>query len=473
MATASSSSPQSTGATRGHVAAIVMAAGKGTRLKSGTAKVMHEAAGRSLLHHVMAALEPLGLGQVVVVVGHQSDVVAAHAAAGPISDVVTVVQNPQHGTGHAVEVGLSQVREGIDKVVVINGDAPLLTADMLTGLVDTPIGSAAILTALMDDPTGYGRVLRGDDDRVEAIVEHRDATPDQLTVNEVNAGMYAFDVEGLAERLAGVTGDNDQTERYVTTVVERLVVEGGEVRAIRVELEEVGVNDRAQLASTGSILRRRHLQNLMESGVTVLDPAATWIDVTVDVEPDATILPGCLLTGATHVASGAVIGPHSTLHDTEVGVDARVMQSWCDTAAIADEATVGPFAHLRPGTELGARGKIGAFAEVKKSTIGAGSKVPHLSYVGDATIGEDVNFACGAVTVNYDGVGKYETTIGDGAFIGCDTMLIAPVDIGAGAFVAAGSTITEDVPADALAIARARQAVKEGWAARRREAQSD
>ncbi|HKJ56810.1 MAG TPA: bifunctional UDP-N-acetylglucosamine diphosphorylase/glucosamine-1-phosphate N-acetyltransferase GlmU, partial [Nitriliruptoraceae bacterium] len=337
-------------------------------------------------------------------------------------------------------------------------------------LVDTPVGAAAILTVDLDDATGYGRVVRGDGDRVVAIVEHRDATPEQLALHEVNAGMYAFDLDGLADRLASITGDNAQSERYVTTVVERLVAEGSEVRAIRVALEEVGVNDQLQLADAGTILRRRHLRRLMQSGVAVLDPAATWIDVTVDVEPDATILPGCLLTGASHVAAGAVVGPHTTLHDTEVGVDARVMQSWCDTAAIADGATVGPFAHLRPGTELGTGGKVGAFAEVKKSTIGAGSKVPHLSYVGDATIGEGVNFACGAITVNYDGFDKYQTIIGDGAFIGCDTMLVAPVEVGAGAFVAAGSTITDDVPADALAIARARQATKEGWAARRREA---
>ncbi len=453
---------------RDRVAAIVMAAGKGTRLRSSTAKVMHEAAGRSLLHHVMTAIEPLGLGQVVVVVGHQADDVAAHAAAGPIPDVATVVQEPQLGTGHAVEVGLSQVRDDIDKVVVINGDAPLLTDEMLVGLVDTPVGSAAILTVELDDPAGYGRVVRGDGDRVVAIVEDRDASPEELALREVNAGMYAFDLDGLADRLASITGDNAQAERYVTTVVERLVAEGSEVRAIRVALEEVGVNDRAQLADAGAILRRRHLRQLMQSGVTVLDPAATWIDVTVDVEPDATILPGCVLTGASFVAAGAVVGPHTTMHDTEVGAGARVMQSWCDTAAIAEGASVGPFAHLRPGTELGANGKVGAFAEVKKSTIGAGSKVPHLSYVGDATIGENVNFACGSVTVNYDGFGKYETIIGDGAFIGCDTMLVAPVEIGAGAFVAAGSTITEDVPADALAIARARQSVKEGWAAQRR-----
>lgn len=454
---------------RDRVAAVVMAAGKGTRLRSSRAKVLHEAAGRSLLHHVLAALEPLGLGQVVVVVGHQAGDVATHADAFGMAGLTTVVQEPQLGTGHAVEVALTAVDRDMDKVVVVNGDVPLLTSDVMAALADTPVGVVAMLTAEMDDPTGYGRVLRGGDDRVVAIVEHRDASEDQRAVREINAGMYAFDRAGLDEQIAAIDSDNDQGERYITTVVEHLVGDGNEVRGLVVPVESIaGVNDREELAEVGAILRRRHLGALMRSGVTVTDPAATWVDVTVDIEPDAHLLPGCLVTGATHIGAGAVVGPHTTLHDTEVGAGARVAQSSCDTALIGEGATVGPFAHLRPGTELGTRGKIGAFAEVKKSTIGAGSKVPHLSYVGDATIGEGVNFACGAVTVNYDGVGKYPTIIGDGAFIGCDTMLIAPVEVGPGAYVAAGSTITDDVPADALAIARSRQTVKEGWAARHR-----
>jgi len=454
---------------RDRVAAVVMAAGKGTRLRSSRAKVLHEAAGRSLLHHVLAALEPLGLGQVVVVVGHQANDVATHADAFGMAGLTTVVQEPQLGTGHAVEVALTAVARDMDKVVVVNGDVPLLTSDVLAALADTPAGVAAMLTAEMDDPTGYGRVLRGGDERVVAIVEHRDASEDQRAVREVNAGMYAFDRAGLDERITAIDSANDQGERYITTVVEHLVADGSEVRGLLVPVESIaGVNDREQLAEVGTILRRRHLGALMRSGVTVIDPAATWVDVTVDIEPEAHLLPGCLVTGATHIGAGAVVGPHTTLHDTEVGAGARVAQSSCDTALIGEGATVGPFAHLRPGTELGTRGKIGAFAEVKKSTIGAGSKIPHLSYVGDATIGAGVNFACGAVTVNYDGVGKYPTIIGDGAFIGCDTMLIAPVEVGPGAYVAAGSTITDDVPADALAIARSRQTVKEGWAARHR-----
>lgn len=463
--------PSSSAVDRSRVAAVVMAAGRGTRLRSSTAKVLHDVAGRSLLHHVLAALEPLALGQVVVVVGHQAEVVAAHAHDYGLAGLTTVVQEPQHGTAHAVEVGLTGVDADMERVVVVNGDVPLLTPSVLAGLADTPRGTAALLSAVVDDPSGYGRVLRGDDEAVTGIVEDRDATEDERAVREINAGMYAFDRAGLDQRMAAIGSDNDQGERYVTTVVAQLVAEGVEVLAVPVEPTAVaGVNDQAQLADAAAVLRRRHLDRLLASGVRVLDPAATWVDVTVDIEPEATILPGCLLTGASHVAAGAVVGPHTTLHDTEVGARAHVRQSWCDTAAIGPGAVVGPFAHVRPGTELGERGKIGAFAEVKNSSIGAGSKIPHLAYVGDASLGEGVNFACGSVTVNYDGRDKHRTVVGDGAFVGCDSMLVAPVEIGAGAYVAAGSTITDDVPDDALAVARARQVVKEGWAARRREA---
>ncbi|MBY5161941.1 bifunctional UDP-N-acetylglucosamine diphosphorylase/glucosamine-1-phosphate N-acetyltransferase GlmU [Salsipaludibacter albus] len=460
--------PSADGPPRGHVAAIVMAAGKGTRLRSDTAKVLHPVAGRSLLHHVLGVLAPLGLGRIVVVVGHQADDVAAHARDSGLDNVVTVVQQPQHGTGHAVEVGLSAI-DAADKVLVVNGDAPLLTAATLARLADQPVGTSAILSTELDDPTGYGRIVRDADGAVLGVVEERDCTEEERAIRSVNGGMYVFDHDGLADRVAAIGTDNEQGERYVTDLVGLLVAERREVRVVTAPAVELtGVNDRAQLARAGQALRRRHLDEMMASGVTVMDPEATWIDVTVDVEPDATILPGCLLTGATHVAAGAVVGPHTELHDTEVAAGARVRQSVCDTVAIGPDAQVGPFAHLRPGTELGPHGKVGAFAETKNATIGARSKVPHLSYVGDATLGEDVNFSCGAVTVNYDGFDKHHTTVEDGAFVGCDTMLVAPVTVGTGAFVAAGSTVTEDVPPGALAIARARQTVKEGWADQRR-----
>ena len=455
---------------RHHVAAIVLAAGKGTRLKSDTAKVLHPAAGRSLLGHVLAAVRPLGLGQVVVVVGHQADEVRAEADAHDLDGLTTVLQSEQHGTGHAVEVALPALDDGISTVMVLNGDVPLLTPETLGRLADTPAGEGALLSSVLDDPTGYGRVLRDDGGLVRGIVEHGDATEAQRAIDEINGGMYVFPVDGLADRLAAIGHGNDQGERYVTDVVGMLVADGVPVAGHVCPAEEIaGVNDRAQLAAAAAVLRRRHLHRLMtEGGVTVVDPTSTYVDVTVEVGVDTVVQPGCLLEGATRVGSNAVVGPYTQLTDTVVEDGAQVRQSVCDGASIGPDATVGPFTYLRPGARLERAAKAGGFVEVKKSTIGAGSKVPHLSYVGDTTIGEGVNFSAGAVTVNYDGTNKHATVIEDGAFIGCDTMLVAPVTVGSGAFVAAGSTITDDVPTDALAIARSRQTVKDGWAARRR-----
>ncbi len=458
---------------RSHVAAVVMAAGKGTRFRSDLAKVLHAAAGRSLLGHILEAVRPLGLGQVVVVVGHQADDVEAAAVAAGIDGLSVVVQSPQNGTAHAVEVAVPALGPDITKVMVLNGDVPLLTSATLAGLADTPTGQAAMLTAVLDDATGYGRILRSPDDgNVVSIVEHRDATAAQREVREINAGMYALDRDGLEDLLARCGTGNDQGERYLTDVVGLLVERGIPVIGTTADPDEVaGVNDRAQLAAAAAVLRERHNTRLMADGVSIVDPAATWIDVTVEVGPDTVVLPGCMLEGATRIGVQAVVGPQSHLRDTVVEDGATVRNSVCEDAHVGPDASVGPFTYLRPGARLERGAKTGAYVEVKKSTIGAGSKVPHLSYVGDATLGEGVNFSCGAVTVNYDGTNKHQTVVEDGAFVGCDSMLVAPVTIGAGAFVAAGSTITDDVPADALAVARSRQVVKEGWAAQRRERQ--
>lgn len=460
---------------REHVAVVVMAAGQGTRLKSDTAKVLHPAAGRSLLGHVLEAVRPLGVGQVVVVVGHQADAVRAEAEAADLPGLTTVLQAEQHGTGHAVEVAMDAVADDIRTVMVLNGDVPLLTPDTLVRLADTPVGEGALLTSVLDDPTGYGRVLRDDDGRVTGIVEHGDATVGQRAVDEVNGGMYAFPAAGLSDRLAALEAGNEQGERYVTDVVASLVADGIPVVGHVCPAEEIaGVNDRAQLADAAAVLRRRHLRRLMvEDGVTVVDPASTHVDVTVEVGGDTIVQPGCILEGTTRIGARAVVGPYSQLTDTVVEDGATVRQSVCDRASIGPDATVGPFTYLRPGARLERAAKAGGFVEVKQSTVGAGSKVPHLSYVGDTTIGEGVNFSAGAITVNYDGTSKHPTVIEDGAFIGCDTMLVAPVTVGSGAFVAAGSTITDDVPADALAIARSRQTVKDGWAAAHRESTPD
>jgi bifunctional UDP-N-acetylglucosamine pyrophosphorylase / glucosamine-1-phosphate N-acetyltransferase len=452
------------------VAAIVLAAGKGTRFRSDTAKVLHRAAGRSLLRHVLAAVEPLGLGQVVVVVGHQGDEVAAEAARSGLQGLATVVQHDQLGTGHATEVALPALDPAIRRVVVLPGDTPLLTSGSLAALVDAAAGAdAALLTVRLDDPTGYGRVLRDDSGDVAGIVEHKDATPEQLAVDEVNAGMYLFDVAQLAETLARVGADNAQGERYLTDVVGLLRADGRRVVASPSDAAEVsGVNDRVQLADAAGVLRRRHLETLMRAGVTVVDPGSTHVDVDVTVGVDTVLLPNTILEAGTVVGSGCEIGPNSRLVACTVADGATVASSIATESEIGPGASVGPFAHLRPGTRLAGATQVGAFAETKNATIGEGSKVPHLAYVGDATIGAGVNLSCGVITVNYDGATKSHTTVEDGAFVGCDTSLVAPVTVGAGAYVAAGSVVTEDVPADSLAIARSRQVVKEGWAARRR-----
>lgn len=457
---------------RAHVAAVVMAAGQGTRLKSDTAKVLHLAAGRSLLGHVLEAVRPLGLGQVVVVVGHQADDVRAEAEWYDVDGLTTVLQAEQLGTGHAVEVAMSAVRDDMQSVMVLNGDVPLLTPDTLARLADTPVGQGALLSTVLDDATGYGRVLRDANGLVTGIVEHDDATEAQRAVDEVNGGMYAFPTDGLADRLACLGSGNQQGERYVTDVVASLVEDGVAVIGHVCPAEEIaGVNDRAQLAAAAGVLRRRRAHQLMMDGVTFVDPDSTHVDVTVAIGPDTVVQPGCQLEGATRIGRHTTIGPQSHLVDTWVGDGATVRQSVCEEAEIGTGADVGPFTHLRAGSRLEAESKTGAYVQVKKSTIGRGSKVPHLAYVGDATVGEGVNIACGVVTVNYDGVDKHATVVEDGAFVGCDTMLVAPVTVGTRSYVAAGSVITEDVPADALAIARSRQTNKEGWAAERRQEQ--
>jgi bifunctional UDP-N-acetylglucosamine pyrophosphorylase / glucosamine-1-phosphate N-acetyltransferase len=453
------------------VAAVVLAAGKGTRFRSDLAKVLHRAAGRTLVGHVLEALRPLDLAQVIVVVGHQADDVRAEVEASGLPGVTTVLQAEQRGTGHAVQQAVPALAEGIDRVLVLPGDTPLLTAPTLAQLLEASEGrAAAMLTAELEDPSGYGRVLRTDAGTVAGIVEHRDATDDQLAVREINAGMYLVDRPLLEDGLARLDDDNDQGELYLTDIVAFLTGDTHEVAAVVVAEDEVaGVNDRRQLADAAAVLHRRHLDHLMaEVGVTVVDPTSTHVDVDVEVGRDTVLLPGTLLEAGTRIGERATVGPNSHLTACEVGDDAVVHSTRGESAVIGAGAEVGPFTHLRPGTQLGRRTKAGAFVQTKNATVGEGSKLPHLAYVGDATVGEGVNIACGVVTVNYDGRTKSHTTIEDGAFVGCDTMLIAPVTIGAGAYVAAGSTITDDVPDGALAIARARQSVKEGWATERR-----
>jgi bifunctional UDP-N-acetylglucosamine pyrophosphorylase / glucosamine-1-phosphate N-acetyltransferase len=459
----------------GPSAAVVLAAGKGTRFRSERAKVLHRVAGRTMLGWVLEALRPLAFDRVVVVVGHQGDEVAAEAKAHGLDGVVTVEQVEQRGTGHAVRQAVDAgALEGMDTVVVLPGDVPLLAAEPLASLRDAHAvrgAAATLLTARLADPTGYGRVVRGSDGSVTHIVEHGDASSDERAIDEVGTSIYAFARSHLETQLARLSTDNEQGEEYLTDVIAPLTDPSlGGVGAVTAAAELVaGVNDRSQLADAGAVLRRRILDGLMRAGVTVVDPAATYVEADVRVEPDATLLPGTHLEGRSVVGRGAVVGPDSRLIDTEVGEGATVAYSVTVGAVVGPDASVGPFAYLRPDARLERGAKAGTFVEVKKSTIGEGSKVPHLSYIGDTTIGAHANIGAATVTVNYDGFDKHATVVGDHAHVGSDTMLVAPVTIGADAFTGAGSVITKDVPDGALAVERTEQRIVPGYAERKRK----
>ena len=455
---------------------IVLAAGEGTRMRSATPKVLHAIAGRSLIGHVLEAASAVDPSHVVVVIGHARDQVLAHLEeVAPWVD--TVVQEEQRGTGHAVRIALAALASAqalaSAPVVVLSGDTPLLTGATVRELVDAHLSTGAaatLLTAVLGDPAGYGRVVRAADGSVESIVEHRDASDEVLAVSEINAGMYAFDPARLAPALERLTTANDQGEEYLTDVVGLMRADGYPVAGLVVEdsHEILGVNDRVQLAEAAALMRDRINERWMREGVSMLDPTSTWIDVDVDLAPDVTILPQTSLLGPTSIASGARIGPGTTLTSCEVGEGATLIHTWAELAVIEAGASVGPFTYLRPGARLGARARAGAFVEMKNASLGEGAKVPHLSYVGDAEVGEGTNIGAATIFVNYDGQAKHRTVIGRHARIGSDTMLVAPVTVGDGAYTAAGSVITEDVPAGAMAVGRARQRNIPGWVQRKR-----
>lgn len=453
-------------------AVIVLAAGEGTRMRSSTPKVLHEVGGRSLVHHAVAAAVELGPENLVVVIGHGRERVSTHLSeVAPQAKVV--IQDEQRGTGHAVECALVALPEIDGTVVVTYGDVPLLTGGTIAALIDAHEhqgNAVTILTAELPDPTGYGRVLRDPDGAVTRIVEQKDATGEQRAITETNSGIYAFDAAALKSALTRLEANNAQGELYLTDVVAIANAGGRRVGAERVydTWQVEGVNDRVQLAALHRELNRRTLEAHMRAGVTVLDPATTWVDVGVTLDRDVALHPNTQLHGRTHVATGAEVGPGCTLTDTTVGERAHVVQTHATGAEIGTEANVGPYTYLRPGARLGPRTKAGAYVEIKAAEIGEGSKIPHLSYVGDATIGERSNVGAATVFVNYDGVAKHHTTVGDDVRIGSDTMLVAPVTIGDGAYTAAGSVITDDVPPGAMAVGRARQRNIEGWVERKR-----
>jgi bifunctional UDP-N-acetylglucosamine pyrophosphorylase/glucosamine-1-phosphate N-acetyltransferase len=446
---------------------VVLAAGEGTRMKSTLPKVLHRIGGRSLLEHSVAAADGLEPQHLAVVVRHGRDAVAPHVEqAAP--HAVVVDQDDVPGTGRAVQCALEALPQLAGTVVVTYGDVPLLSTQTLADLVaahERDGDAVTVLTATVDDPTGYGRVLRDADGHVAAIVEQKDADDAQRAVREINSGIYAFDADVLREALGQVTRDNAQGEMYLTDVVSIARAAGRRVGAHRLDdvWQTEGVNDRVQLARMGAELNRRTVEAWMREGVTVVDPATTWVDVHVRLGRDVRLLPGTQLHGSTTVAEQAVIGPDTTLTDVEVGKRAVVQRTHGSEAVIGADATVGPFAYLRPGTRLGEAGKIGTFVETKNAEIGAGSKVPHLSYVGDATIGEHSNIGAASVFVNYDGVNKARTTIGSHCRTGSDNMFVAPVTVGDGAYSGAGTVVRKDVPPGALAINVAPQRNLEGW----------
>ncbi len=435
---------------------IVLAAGGGTRMRSKTAKVLHEIGGRSMVGHVLAAVQALEPTRVVAVVGHQRDQVGPHIQA-LMPDVTLAVQEEQKGTGHAVRIALAAGGTTTGTVLVAAGDTPLLRGDSLRDFAaehEAAQCAVSVLSGIVDDPFGYGRIVRNDEGDVEAIVEEKDATHDQRSLHEISSGILAFDAEFLLDALPRIGNDNAKGEYYLTDTVGLARDAGLAVGAFPIDdwVQTEGANDRVQLAHLGRELNRRIVEGWMRDGVTVMDPATTWIDSDVTVAPDVVLLPGTQLLGATAVAEDAVIGPDCTFKDCEIGRAARVVRTHGELAVIGEGATVGPFSYLRPGTVLGDGGKIGTFVETKNAHIAAGAKVPHLSYVGDADIGEGTNIGAGTIFANYDGTHKHHTTVGRGAKTGANNTFVAPVTIGDGAVTGGGAVVRRDVPPGQLAV---------------------
>ena len=461
----------------GESAVIVLAAGAGTRMRSDVPKVLHTLAGRSMLAHLLHATAKMAPQHLVVVLGRdhqrieQSVAELTQTLGRPIE---TAIQDQQLGTGHAVLCGLAALPDDFHGVVVVtSGDVPLLDADTLADLVDahnTRGAAVTVLTTTVDDPTGYGRTLRTQDNEVIAIVEQADATPSQLEIREVNAGVYAFDIAALRSALSRLSSNNAQQELYLTDVIAIVRQDGRVVQARHVDDSSLvaGVNNRVQLSELAAELNRRIVSAHQLAGVSVVDPATTWIDVDVTIGRDTVIQPGTQLLGGTRIGGRCAIGPDTTLTDVTVGDGASVIRTHGSDAAIGDGAVVGPFTYLRPGTSLGADGKLGAFVETKNATIGTGTKVPHLTYVGDADIGEHSNIGASSVFVNYDGTTKQRTTVGSHVRTGSDTMFVAPVTVGDGAYTGAGTVVREDVPPGALAVSGGPQRNIEGWVERKR-----
>lgn len=447
--------------------AIILAAGQGTRMKSKLYKVLHPILGRPMIQYVLEALRPTQLDTLVTIVGHGADEVISEI--GQKSEFA--IQDEQLGTAHAVLQAEDILKNKQGTTIVVCGDTPLITPETFEKLFEhhENTGSkATILTTNIPDPTGYGRVIRNEAFDVERIVEHKDANDKEKAVNEINTGTYCFDNEALFAALAKVNNDNAQEEYYLPDVIEILKQQNEKVTAFITEndKETVGINDRVALAHAENIMKERMNEFHLKNGVTIMDPHHTYIGPDVIIEQDVTIYPSTMIMGRAYIETGSVIGPHTEVDNCTIGKGTVIRQSVVKNSKIGKNANIGPYAHIRPETSVGDDVRVGNFVELKKSTIGDTTKVPHLSYIGDAELGEGINIGCGTITVNYDGKDKHVTTVEDHAFIGCNSNLVAPVTVKEGSYVAAGSTITEDIPKDSLAIARSRQTNKEGYAAK-------
>jgi len=460
----------------GELTVIVLAAGGGTRMRSKTMKVLHPVAGRTMIGHVLAAVQQVSPLRIVTVVGNQREQVGAHVHE-LVPEAMLAVQEEQHGTAHAVRTAIDAVLASGQQlrgtVLVAYADTPLLQGESLARFAaehEAAQRAVSILSGLVEQPYGYGRVVRNAEGDVEAIVEEKDATDEERAIREINSGILAFDAGFLLEALPRIGNDNAKGEYYLTDTVRLAREQGLHVGAHPIDdvWQTEGVNDRAQLAAIGAELNRRILTRWMQAGVTVMDPSTTWVDADVVLAEDVTLLPGVQLLGATVVAEDAVIGPDTTLKDCEIGRGARVVRTHAELAVVGDDATVGPFAYLRPGTQLGVAGKIGTFVETKNAQIADGAKVPHLSYVGDAEIGEGSNIGAGTVFANYDGLEKHRTRVGRHARTGSNNTFVAPVEIGDGAATAGGTVVRRDVPPGALAVSGGPQRNLKGWVRRRR-----
>ena len=436
---------------------LILAAGKGTRMKSKLPKVLHKVGGKPMIQHVIDTAKKIGSTRQVAIIGSGADLVKKN-----ISGVEFVIQKEQLGTGHAVLSAKENFKDSKGTLLILCGDTPLLTTGLLNAFIaahENSTCAATVLTAEMPDATGYGRIIHEADGSFKKIVEEKDADDEQKKIREVNSGVYCFDVQKLFAALDKVTNDNAQGEYYLPDVLPILKAQGETVGVFKAKycIETIGINNRVQLAAADRAIRMRKDTELMESGVTIIDPNTTFIDYDVKIGQDTIIYPNTYIEGDTVIGEDCVIGPNVRFMDMKVGNRVTVQFSYCHEAEILDGVTMGPYVHIRPGTVIGQNVKIGNFVEVKNSNIGEGTKLPHLQYIGDSDVGSNVNIGCGTVTCNYDGKKKFRTNIGDNAFIGCNTNLVAPVTVEEGAYIAAGSTITKDVPKDNLAVARSRQ----------------